>query len=95
MGHNRSESIDLLINAIPKTADSDVKVEIDPSLWQVEVAYKKLFKDFECPICYNVAWAPASCAGCHKIFCTKCINAHMKTDKKCPVCRVIFDVKNY
>ena len=55
------------------------------------MAYKKIFDDFECSICLNVAWSPAACTGCHKNFCTKCIDAHLKKNNKCPYCQEIFD----
>jgi len=76
-----------LINSIPKKADPDIKVEIDPDLWQEEKTYKKHFKDFECIICLSVVWNPAACVKCHKNFCGKCINTHLEKHKKCPACR--------
>ena len=72
------------MKSIPKTADSDVKVEIDPNLWHEEKAHKNHFEEFECSICLNIVWEPKACAGCQKVYCAKCILAVLRNNNKCP-----------
>jgi E3 ubiquitin-protein ligase NRDP1 len=45
-------------------------------------------KDFECPICLQIVFAPEQCQECEKLFCQACINQW--NSEKCPACKQEF-----
>jgi hypothetical protein len=45
---------------------------------------KTMEYNISCPICLNVAFSSVSCAGCHHLFCKKCIEDWRLRNPKCP-----------
>ncbi|RCH86609.1 hypothetical protein CU098_006479, partial [Rhizopus stolonifer] len=47
-------------------------------------------EDYDCPVCYSIAWRPIRLQ-CGHVFCVRClIKAHKKRLYDCPVCRQAF-----
>ncbi|KAG1639710.1 hypothetical protein G6F44_007558 [Rhizopus delemar] len=50
--------------------------------------------DYDCPVCYSIAWRPIRLE-CGHVFCVRClIKAHKKRLYDCPVCRQEYAVGN-
>ena len=56
---------------------------------------KENIEDLICSICFNVLKNPISCSdkkNSHS-FCKECIDAFLKENNKCPLCKIIFEYK--
>ncbi|KAI9243843.1 hypothetical protein BY458DRAFT_530113, partial [Sporodiniella umbellata] len=51
-------------------------------------------EDYDCPVCFTIAWRPIRLE-CNHVFCVRClIKAHKKRLYDCPVCRQLYAVGN-
>ena len=52
--------------------------------------------DLICPICLNILNIPKSCSINERShsFCKKCIDKYLKNDKRCPICKKVFEYKD-
>ena len=55
---------------------------------------KEDIREFNCLFCLFIVKQPISCGNCDTLFCTKCIEDHLKRSKECPQCRKAFTHKS-
>jgi E3 ubiquitin-protein ligase BAH len=61
----------------------DMHAEIQSKVLQVVPQ----ISDWECPVCYNMAWRPVSLGCCTALFCIRCIiKLQDEKMKRCPAC---------
>ena len=56
---------------------------------------KEKNEEFKCPICLDILKEPISCSdkkNSHS-FCKECIDNCLKNNKRCPMCKLIFEYK--
>ena len=46
--------------------------------------------DFECPICLEIMFKPSR-TPCKHFFCLECLKNHLEYERKCPICRRVFE----
>lgn len=66
--------------------------EIEKNIKDLEGKFKNLLED-DCTICYSTIQDPILIPCCQNVFCGKCIMKWMETNKTCPMCRTLINVK--
>jgi hypothetical protein len=88
------------IDSFEKIQIEDVKFEDGVFISQDSIIYKsgsKNLKDCFCGICTGISVDPKICFKCQRMFCSNCLEKHLKTNKYyyCPGCRYLpFMVSN-
>lgn len=78
-GKNNGKSPGGFANSIARDLNAEIATKVLAIVPQLD--------DWNCPVCYAMAWRPVSLGCCKSVFCIRCI-IHLQDEgmKRCPVC---------
>jgi superfamily II DNA or RNA helicase len=66
--------------------------EIEKIIAELEEKYKNILED-DCSICFSTIKEPILIPCCQNLFCGNCVMKWLDTNKSCPMCRTVVNVK--